>query len=189
MSRIGKQPVEVPTGVTVEVKGQIIKIASSTATLTWEAHSKVTVEYNTEEKQILVTRSDDDRLSKALHGTTRSLIANMVEGVSKGYKKELEIYGTGYGVKQAGKEIELTVGTAKPFKLDIPASVTVEITTPNARGNDTPAAFAISGPDKQIVGQFAARCKKVRPPEPYQGKGIRYKGERIVRKVGKAFGK
>ncbi len=189
MSRIGKQPIEVPAGVTVEVKGQLIKVASSTATLTWEAHVKVKVEYDSEGKQILVTRVDDERLSRSLHGTTRALIANMIEGVSKGYKKELEVYGTGYGVKQAGKDIELTVGTAKPFKLEVPAGVTVEITTPNARGNDTPAAFSISGPDKQAVGQFAAKCKKVRPPEPYQGKGIRYKGERIVRKVGKAFGK
>ena len=189
MSRIGKQPIAVPAGVTVEVKGQLIKVATSSATLTWEAHTKVNVEFDSEGKQILVTRSDDDSLSRALHGTTRSLIANMIEGVTNGYKKELEVYGTGYGVKQAGQELELTVGTAKPFKLKIPAGVTIEITTPNARGNDTPAAFAISGADKQIVGQFAAKCKKVRPPEPYQGKGIRYKGERIVRKVGKAFGK
>ncbi len=188
MSRIGKKPVAIPSGVNVEVKGQSIKIASSSATLTWDAHPLMTVEFNADAKEITVTRENDDRLSRALHGTTRALIANMVEGVTNGYKINMEIYGTGYGIKQAGAAVELTVGTAKPHKVAVPTGVTIEITTPNARGNDTPAVFSISGADKQVVGQLAAKIRKVRPPEPYLGKGIRYKDERIIRKSGKAFG-
>lgn len=188
MSRIGKKPVSIPSGVTVEISGQKVKVASSAATLTWDVHPLVTVAYDADAKEVSVTRNNDDRLSKALHGTTRALIANMVEGVSKGYKIDMEIYGTGYGIKQAGQNVELTVGTAKPHKVAVPAGVTVEITTPNARGNDTPAAFNIKGADKQLVGQLAAKIRKVRPPEPYQGKGIRYKNEHITRKSGKAFG-
>ena len=188
MSRIGKKPVEVPAGVTVEVSGQNIKVASSSATLTWEVHPLVTVTYDAEAKAVSVTRDSDDRQARALHGTTRALIANMIEGVKNGYKIHMEIYGTGYGVKQNGQSLELTVGTAKPFLIPVPAGLTVEIVTPNARGNDTPAAFNISGADKQAVGQLAAKVRKVRPPEPYLGKGIRYKGEKIIRKAGKAFG-
>ncbi len=188
MSRIGKKPVAVPAGVTVEVKGQMVKIASSAASLTWEVHPLIKVAYDADNKAIEVTRQGDDRESRALHGTTRALLANMVVGVTEGYKIDMEIYGTGYGVKQAGQDIELTVGTAKPHKVQIPAGVKLVITTPNARGNDTPAVFSISGPDKQVVGQLAAKIRKVRPPEPYVGKGIRYKDERIVRKDGKAFG-
>jgi len=188
MSRIGKKPVAIPTGVSVEVSGQKIKVASSTATLTWEAHPLVKVEYRADAKELTVIRENDDRLSRALHGTTRALLANMVEGVSKGYRIDMEIYGTGYGIKQSGQTVELTVGTAKPHKVAVPAGVTIEITTPNARGNDTPAVFNIKGADKQMVGQLAAKIRKVRPPEPYQGKGIRYKGEHIIRKSGKAFG-
>lgn len=188
MSRIGKKEVKIPSGVTVELKGQLIKISTSGASLTYDVHPDISVEFDSDKSEVRVSRSSDERFYRALHGTTRALIANMVEGVTKGYNIGLEIYGTGYGVKEQGKELHLTVGTAKPFVLDIPDGVKVDIKTPNARGNDVPAAFAVSGADKQVVGQFASDIRHSRPAEPYLGKGIRYAGEVIKRKAGKAFG-
>ncbi len=187
MSRIGKKPVKVPSGVTVEVKGQLVKVIGSKATLSWEAHPDIGVEYDASAGEIKCSRSINDRTRRALHGTTRALIANMIEGVTKGYSIGLEVYGTGYGVKHEGKVLILTVGTAQPYKVAVPDGVTIDIKTGNARGNDTPAIFIITGPDKQILGQLGANIRRVRPPEPYLGKGIRYAGEQIKRKAGKAF--
>ncbi len=178
-----------PSGVKVQLNGQKLTIGGSVGTLELDIHQNITVEYNSDANEFSVSRPDDHKLNRALHGTTRALIANMVEGVSKGFSKAMEMYGTGYGVKQQGQDLYLTVGMAKPAVVRIPDGVKVEIETPNARGNDTPAKFKILSSDKQAVGQLAAMCRKVRPPEPYLGKGVRYGGEVIRRKAGKAFGK
>jgi len=187
MSRIGKQPVKVPSGVKVELNNQLIKISGTSATLTLDVRDEIKVEYDSGAGEIKVIRTSDDRFCRSLHGTIRSLIANMIEGVTKGFKKELKIYGSGYGVKVQGQNMTLQVGFAQPAVLPIPQGISVEIKTPNARGNEVPAEFSVSGPDKYVVGQFAAAARKVRPPEPYLGKGIRYADEVIRRKVGKAF--
>jgi large subunit ribosomal protein L6 len=134
-----------------------------------------------------VKRNGDDRQSRAFHGLTRSLLANMVEGVTKGFERKLEVYGVGYGVAVQGQTLTITCGKSHPEDLTIPTGVTVEIQTPQARGDTDPARFAVKGADKQLVGEFAARCRRVRPPEPYKGKGVRYADEYVRRKVGKAF--
>ena len=187
MSRIGKKPVKIPSGVKVEQKDRILKISSSSVNLSLNLHSEITVEYDSGAAEIRVTRPSDSRLHRALHGTMRSLIANMVEGVVRGFQKKLEIYGTGYGVKLQGKELSVNVGMAASVLVPVPDGVTVDIETPNARGNDVPAKFTVNGPDKQAVGQFAAEIRRQKPPEPYLGKGIRYADEVIRRKTGKAF--
>jgi large subunit ribosomal protein L6 len=187
MSRIGNKPVKVPAGVKVELKGNQISISGSADTLTLEFRADVQVNYDDKAGEITVTRNGDQRLQRALHGTTRSLIQNMIEGVTKGYARRLNIYGTGYGVEQKGQNLFVSVGFAKPASLPIPAGVIVEIKAPNTRGNDIPADFTIKGADKWAVGQFAASIRQIRPPEPYLGKGIRYADEVIKRKVGKAF--
>ena len=187
MSRIGKKPVKVPSGVKVELQGKRISISGSCDTLTLDIHPEIQVKYDAEAGEILVTRNGDQRLRRALHGTTRALIQNMIEGVTKGFEKKLRIYGTGYGVEQKGENLVVQVGFARPASLPIPAGVIVEIKTPNTRGNDVPAEFAIKSADKWSVGQFAASIRQIRPPEPYLGKGIRYVDEVIKRKVGKAF--
>ena len=187
MSRIGKKPVKIPTGVKVELQSNQLKISGSSASLTLDVHADINVVYDAEASEVKVSRPSDIRLHRALHGTTRALIANMVEGVTKGFSKSLEIYGTGYGIKEQGKEIALSLGFAAPVVLPIPEGVKVEIKTPNARGNDVPALFSLSGADKHAVGQFAAVIRRARPPEPYLGKGIRYGNEVIRRKSGKAF--
>ena len=166
MSRIGKKPVKIPSGVKVEVKDQLIKISSSSATLELEVHPDIKIEYDTAAAEISVHRPSDARQYRALHGTMRALIANMVEGVTKGFSKKMEIYGAGYGVKMQGKELVLNVGFAAPVHLPILDGIKVDIATPNARGNDTPAVFSISGPDKITVGQFSADVRRARPAEP-----------------------
>ena len=157
------------------------------ANLSFDFHPEIEVEFDSQAGEIRVARQSDVRFHRALHGTTRAIIANMIKGVTKGFQKKIEIYGTGDGVKVQGKELQLSVGFARPLGLPIPDGVTVEIITPNARGNETPAVFAISGADKHTVGQFAADIRRSRPPEPYLGKGIRFADEVIRRKVGKAF--
>ena len=187
MSRIGKKQIKVPSGVKVELKDSQITISAASKSLAMTVNSVVTVKYNEGESEILVTRPNDERFSRAMHGTTRALIANMVQGVLKNYSKELAIYGTGYGIKEQQQELLLTLGFAQPSRISIPTGVTVDIKAASARGNDTPAVFSVLGPDKATVGQFAAQIRKLRPPEPYKGKGIRYADEVIKRKVGKAF--
>lgn len=187
MSRIGKKPVKVPAGVNVELKGNQITISAASQSLSMQAHSVVSVQYDTSASEICVTRANDERFSRAMHGTTRALIANMVQGVLKGYSKELAVYGTGYGVKEQQNELHLTLGYSQPARIAIPNGIAVEIKAATARGNDVPATFTIKGSDKACVGQFAAQIRKLRPPEPYKGKGIRYAGEVVKRKVGKAF--
>ena len=153
-----------------------------------ELHPAVEVKLDKESNQIVVLNPDEgNRQKRALHGTMRSLIGNMVTGVSVGFTKNMEIYGTGYNVKEQGGKLLLQVGFSHPVQMAIPRNIKVEIKTPATRGNDVPAVFSVSGPDKQELGHFVANIRKVRPPEPYKGKGIRYADEVVRRKVGKAF--
>lgn len=187
MSRIGKKPVKVPAGIKVELIDRLLKISGSSQSLTFDIHPAIKVEYDGSAAEIRVTRSSDQRTHRALHGTTRAVIANMIEGVSKGFQKGLKIFGTGYGVKIQGSNLILTVGYASSVSLAIPKGIKVDIKTPGTRGNEVPAEFFVSGADKCLVGQFAAEVRKARPPEPYLGKGIRYADEVVKRKAGKAL--
>jgi len=187
MSRIGKKTIDVPGGVKVEQKGCTFKVSGPKGNLEIQTHPEIDV--TIEDNKILVSNPDpDNRRKKALHGTVRALLNNMVTGVSKGFAKPMQIFGTGYNVKEQGGKLVLNVGYCHSVELKVPKSVTVEIKTPATRGNDVPALFTLSGPDKHELGQFAAEVRKVRPPEPYQGKGIRYADEHVIRKVGKALG-
>lgn len=187
MSRIGKKAIAVPSGVKVEQKDRHFKITGPKGTLELDANPEIDV--TVEDNKIVVSNSDEqDRRKRALHGTARALLNNMVTGVSKGFEKPMQIFGTGYNIKEQGGKVVLNVGFCHPVELKVPKSVTVEIKTPATRGNDVPALFTLSGPNKQELGQFAAEVRKVRPPEPYQGKGIRYADEHVIRKVGKALG-
>jgi large subunit ribosomal protein L6 len=179
MSRIGKQPVVVPAGVKVAIAGRKITIEGKLGKLEFEHRPEITVAYDEAAKEITFTRQGDERLSRSLHGLTRSLVANMVEGVTNGYQKTLEINGVGYSAKQQGRDVALNVGYADVKLLQIPDGVTVDF--PSA------TRVVVKGADKQVVGDFAARIRKVRPCEPYQGKGIKYSDEIIRRKAGKAF--
>ncbi len=181
MSRIGKQPIPVPAGVEVKIDSNGVSVKGKIGELKFKPHANITVKHDTDGKQILVTRPNDERFNKALHGLTRSIVKNMVQGVVTPFEKKLEIIGVGYqAAVKGGKTLELQVGYANIIKLPIPAGVTVELPD-NTHIN-------MKSADKQAVGQFAASIRKVRPPEPYKGKGIRYLGEQIKRKSGKAFG-
>ncbi len=188
MSRIGKKPISIPQGVKIEQKGRNIKMTGPKGTLELACHPDIPVRIDTAANQIVVENPDfQNRKKRALHGTTRALLNNMASGVSVGFSREMQIFGTGYNVKEQGGKLLLHVGMASPAELPIPKSVKVEIKTPATKGNETPAVFLLLSPDKHQLGQFAADVRRVRPPEPYLGKGIRYSGEHIVRKEGKAF--
>ncbi|OHB78142.1 MAG: 50S ribosomal protein L6 [Planctomycetes bacterium RBG_16_55_9] len=188
MSRIGKKPVVIPKGVKIEQQGLCIKVEGPLGKIEMDCHPRIKVRIEDSEGKILVENDrPDDRQNKQLHGTMRALIANMVTGVSKGFEKKLEIYGTGYNVKEQGGNLVLQVGFAHVVERAIPKGLKVTIETGATRGNDVPAKFTISGIDKRLLGQFAADVRKVRPPEPYKGKGIRFADEQIRHKVGKAF--
>ena len=188
MSRIGKKPISIPTGVTIEHKGQHVKVAGPLGTLEMDCHPVIKVKVGQTENQVLVINDQPQlRRNKQLHGTMRALLSNMVEGVSKGFERKIEIYGTGYSVKLQGEELVLQVGFSHPVKLRIPKGLTVNIEVPSTRGDEVPAKLTITGIDRQLLGQFAANIRKIRPPEPYKGKGIRYADEHIRRKAGKAF--
>lgn len=178
MSRIGKQPIEIPSGVRVSVDDRRVVAKGAIGELSMTVHSAMTVTLDGNELRI--SRPDDRRESRALHGLTRSLVNNMVNGVAKPYEKKLEIVGVGYNARLEGQRLTLQVGFANKISLPVPAGVTC--TLPDA------THIVVSGPDKQVVGQFAANIRRVRPPEPYKGKGIRYQDEHIRRKAGKAFG-
>ena len=176
MSRIGKKPV--PVGkAKVTVKDHHVSVEGPKGKLEIDVHPSITVA--TQDGNLLVTRPDDEKQSKALHGLTRALLANMIEGVTNGFKKTLEIQGVGYKAEQKGKNIVLSVGYANQITKAIPANVTVALEGANK--------IHITGADKQAVGQFAAELRQVRKPEPYKGKGIRYEGEQVKIKPGKAF--
>ncbi|MBN1804483.1 MAG: 50S ribosomal protein L6 [Sedimentisphaerales bacterium] len=188
MSRIGKKAIDVPGGVKVEQKGQSIKVSGPRGELQMDCHSRIKVKIDDSGSKILVeNKHSHDRQNKQLHGTMRALIANMVTGVSKGFERKMEIFGTGYNVKEQGGKLAFQVGYCHPIELVIPKGIKVAIEVGATRGNDVPAKFTISGADKCLLGQFAADIRKIRPPEPYKGKGIRYADEQVRRKVGKAF--
>lgn len=181
MSRIGRKPIAVPAAVKISLVDSSIHVEGPKGKLSFTYRPEIGVNYDEAGKQILVTRSDDERLNRSLHGLTRSLIANMVQGVTAGYTKKLEIVGVGYQAQlKKANTVALQVGYANQVVLEAPAGVSV--TVPDA------THVVITGADKQAVGQFAAVVRKVRPPEPYKGKGIRYEGEVVRRKAGKAFG-
>jgi len=188
MSRIGKKPVEIPQGVKVDQQGQTLKVSGPLGSMDLQCHEKVAVKVDSSARKVeVVNPQPEDRQSRELHGTTRALIANMVLGVSKGFERQMEIYGTGYSVKEQGGKLVLAVGYAHTVELPIPKGIKVTIDVPATRGNDVPAKLTIRGIDKAVLGQFASDVRRVRPPEPYKGKGIRYADEQIKRKVGKAF--
>ncbi len=178
MSRIGKKPVPLVDGVKVSVTGRTVNVEGPQGKLSWEHRPEVKVEVDAANKQVVVTRVDDERQSRALHGLTRSLIQNMIVGVKTGYEKRLEVIGVGYVVSIQGKLIALRVGYANEIKKEIPAGL--KVTCPDQ------THVVIQGCDKQMVGQFAAELRSVRKPEPYKGKGVRYQGEHVKIKPGKA---
>lgn len=180
MSRIGKKPIVVPAGVTVSLDEGTLSVKGKAGELSLKVHSRVNVELAEGNGVILVTRPDDKRDSRALHGLTRSLIQNMVTGVSVPFEKRLEIVGVGYNASLANGKLTLQVGFANKIILDVPPGVICEV--PDA------THVVVKSADKQAVGQFAADIRGVRPPEPYKGKGVRYQGEFVRRKSGKAFG-
>ena len=185
MSRIGKQPVVIPAGVKVAIDGRTVRVEGPVGKLSMTHRPEVTVRMDGQ--SVIVERQDDLRLSRCLHGLTRSLIANMVEGCAKGYRKSLEVFGVGYSVQAQGQKFTLNCGLSHPAVFNAPEGLKLEVQTPQARGDTEPARFTVSGADKQAVGEFAARVRRARPPEPYKGKGVRYAGEYVRRKVGKAF--
>jgi large subunit ribosomal protein L6 len=188
MSRIGKKAIAVPSGVKVEQKDRTVKVSGSLGVLEMLCHPHIEVRFDSATDSITVDNKHPDvRQDRALHGTMRALLANMVEGVSKGFEKKLEIYGTGYTVKEQGGKLVLQVGFANQAEMAIPQGVKVKIDVPATRGDDTPAKFTLSGSDKCVLSRFAADVRKIRPPEPYKGKGIRYAGQVVKHKVGKTF--
>ena len=177
MSRVGRSPIAVPSGVTVTVESGAVTVAGPQGTLSRPLPGAITLRQ--EESAVLVERPDDERQNRALHGLTRSLVANMVTGVTAGFTKELEIVGVGYRAQAKGpSSLELALGFSHPVVFDAPEGVTFEV--------PSPTRILVRGIDKEKVGQTAADIRKIRKPEPYKGKGVRYAGERVVRKAGKA---
>ncbi len=188
MSRIGNKPVSIPGGVKVELKGQCIKVKGSLGELQMDCHPRIKVKIDDAGKEIIVeNKRPKERMNKQLHGTMRALIANMVAGVSKGFEKKMQIFGTGYNLKEQGGKLTFQIGFCHTVELVIPKGIKVNIDVGATRGNDVPARFTLLGTDKCLLGQFAADIRKIRPPEPYKGKGIRYADEHVRRKAGKAF--
>lgn len=180
MSRIGKKPIPIPAGVTVKVAGQSVSVKGKHGELSLNAHPRVKVSHDTDGSVLVVERTADDRECRALHGLTRALINNMVQGVGTPWEKKLEIVGVGYQASLSGKTLTLQVGFANQIKLSVPGNVLCEVPD-NTHIN-------LKSADRHAVGQFAANIRRVRPPEPYKGKGIKYAEERVKRKAGKAFG-
>jgi large subunit ribosomal protein L6 len=176
MSRIGRLPIEIPAGVTVTADGQLVTVKGPKGELSLTVSRPI--EVNIEDAQVLVTRPDDERASRSLHGLTRTLIANQIIGVTQGYSKGLEIVGTGYRVAQKGNSVEFALGFSHPVLIDPPAGITLTV--------DGNTKLTVSGIDKQAVGEVAANIRKIRKPEPYKGKGVRYAGEIVRRKAGKS---
>ncbi|MBO1031965.1 50S ribosomal protein L6 [Tessaracoccus sp. SD287] len=178
MSRIGKLPITVPSGVEVKIDGSNVAVKGPKGELTHVVPAPITVAQN-DDGQIEVARPNDERQSRALHGLTRTLVANMVTGVTEGYEKKLEIVGVGYRVAAKGPtNLEFALGFSHPVVVNAPEGITFVV--------ETPTKFSVQGIDKQAVGEVAANIRKLRKPEPYKGKGVRYAGEHVRRKVGKA---
>jgi large subunit ribosomal protein L6 len=176
MSRIGRLPVPVPTGVDIAIEGQTVKVKGPKGELSNVVAEPITIEQGV--AVLEVKRPDDGRTSRSLHGLTRSLIQNMVLGVTEGYEKKLEIHGTGYRVQARGSNLEFALGYSHPITVEPPSGITFAV--------ENQTRFAVQGIDKQLVGEVAANIRKLRKPDPYKGKGVRYAGEQIRRKVGKA---
>ena len=176
MSRIGKKPIEIPAGVDVQIDGTLITVKGPKGTLSRNVHPSMIVEKDG--NVVNVSRPNDDKLNRSLHGLTRTLISNMVIGVNETFKKELEVNGVGYRCEVKGQVLTMKIGFSHDVVMTAPEGITVEVPNPNK--------IVISGPDKQKVGQFAANVREKRPPEPYKGKGIKYADEHIRRKEGKA---
>lgn len=179
MSRIGRAPIAIPAGVTVTVDGTLVTVKGANAVLSRQVHPNIDVKV--EGSEVLVTRPNDEKQNRALHGLTRSLVYNMVVGVTEGFKKELEVNGVGYRVQKQGKDLIMNLGFSHQVIMTEVEGVTVECPSANK--------IIVSGPDKQKVGQFAAEVREKRPPEPYKGKGIKYAGEYVRRKEGKTGSK
>ena len=188
MSRIGKKPIIIPQGVKVEQDSLCIKVSGPLGSLQLNCQPQIKVKVDGSAGKILVENEHPQiRQNKQLHGTVRALIANMVAGVSNGFEKKMEIFGTGYSVKEQGGKLVLQVGFSHPVEKLVPKGIKVNIEVGATRGNEVPARFTLSGIDKCLLGQFAADVREIKPPEPYKGKGIRYADEQVKRKVGKAF--
>ena len=179
MSRIGKRPIAVPKNVTVTIEGQRVKVKGPKGELEREMHREMAIAL--ENGEVVVTRPSDEPGHKALHGTTRSVIANMVEGVTKGFQTQLDIVGVGYKAENRPYGLQLALGYSHPIEYRAPKGI--KLSAP------TPTSMVVDGADKEVVGQVAAELRSLRPPEPYKGKGIKYQGEQIRRKAGKAGGK
>ncbi|MDM7854321.1 50S ribosomal protein L6 [Cellulomonas alba] len=177
MSRIGRIPVPVPAGVDVNIDGAVVTVKGPKGTLAHTVAAPIQVERN-DAGALVVSRPDDERLSRSLHGLTRTLLANLVTGVTEGYVKKLEIVGTGYRVTAKGSDLEFALGFSHPVLVTPPEGITFVV--------EAPTRFSVQGIDKQQVGEVAANIRKIRKPEPYKGKGVRYAGENVRRKVGKA---
>lgn len=178
MSRIGRLPIAIPSGVDVKLDGQQVDVKGPKGSLSLRITAPITIEKN-EDGQLQVSRPNDERQNRSLHGLTRTLISNMITGVTDGYEKKLEIVGVGYRVISKGPaQLEFALGFSHPVIVDAPAGITFTV--------ETPTRFSVSGIDKQLVGETAANIRKIRKPEPYKGKGVRYAGEHVRRKAGKA---
>ena len=175
MSRIGKRPIPVPAGVKVELDGSAVRVTGPKGVLSRQLNSEIRVTLQGEE--VVVTRPSDSPTHRSLHGLTRTLVANMVQGVSTGFEKRLELVGVGYRAAKQGEKLVLTVGYSHPVEIVPPEGITIQVPANNA--------VVVQGADRERVGEVAAQIRRVRPPEPYQGKGIRYQGEFVRRKVGK----
>jgi large subunit ribosomal protein L6 len=176
MSRIGRLPIPVPSGVDVDIEGRAVTVKGPKGSLEHMVAEPIAIER--EDGTLLVTRPNDERGSRALHGLTRTLVANMITGVTQGYIKTLEIVGTGYRVTAKGSDLEFALGFSHPVVVRPPDGITFKV--------ERPTLFSVEGIDKQKVGEVAANIRKIRPPEPYKGKGVRYQGEVVRRKAGKA---
>lgn len=178
MSRVGNKPVSVPDGVTIAMTDNSIQVKGAQGDLSFRYPSSISIEHDTQAKELHVRRPDDARQNRAMHGMVRAIVNNMVAGVQTPFVKKLEIQGVGYNAQLEGKTLKLQVGFANTIRLEVPSGVTCTLANPTQ--------ITVSGPDRQAVGQFAANIRRVRPPEPYKGKGIRYEGELVRRKAGKA---
>ena len=176
MSRIGRLPIPVPSGVDVDISGREVTVKGPKGTLRHTLVEPITIERG-DDGQLVVARPDDERDSRARHGLSRTLVANMVQGVTGGYEKTLEIVGVGYRVAAKGSNLEFALGFSHPVTIEPPAGITFEVVTPTR--------FVVRGIDKQKVGEVSAKIRKLRKPDPYKGKGVRYQGEVVRRKVGK----
>ncbi|GHJ14868.1 50S ribosomal protein L6 [Micromonospora sp. NBC_01392] len=177
MSRIGRKSIPVPSGVDITIDGQTVKVKGPKGELSHVLAEPITAE-RSENGELLVNRPNDERKAKELHGLSRTLVANMIVGVTEGYRKSLEIAGTGYRVTAKGKDLEFALGFSHPVVVPAPDGITFTV--------ERPTLFHVAGIDKQQVGEVAANIRKIRPPEPYKGKGVKYQGEVIRRKAGKA---